>query len=85
MYAVFMTRDAIKALRRLPRKHAAAIRAKIGRVARDPYAPNANLGPLHGRPGFRLRAGDWRVIYELDDARRIMTILAIGPRGGVYR
>jgi ketopantoate reductase len=39
----------------------------------NPYAPNNNLTRLQGREGYRLRIGQWRVIYELHDDR--------GPQG----
>jgi mRNA interferase RelE/StbE len=58
--------------------------AKIKQVAVNPYAPNHNLTKLHGRDAYRLRVGDWRVIYELHDDRLAMLILEVGPRGGIY-
>lgn len=59
--------------------------AKIKEVAADPYAPNNNLTKLQGRDAaYRLRVGDWRVIYELYDDRLVMVILEVGPRGGIY-
>ena len=58
--------------------------AKIKEVAVNPYAPRNNLTKLQGREAYRLRVGDWRVIYELHDGRFVMVILEVGPRGGVY-
>lgn len=58
--------------------------AKIKEVAADPYAPNNNLTKLQGRDGYRLRVGDWRVIYELQDERLVMLVLDMGPRGDIY-
>ncbi len=43
-----------------------------------------NVTPLKGRPGYRLRVGDWRVVYELDHAGRRLIVLDIGPRGSIY-
>jgi mRNA-degrading endonuclease RelE of RelBE toxin-antitoxin system len=37
-----------------------------------------------GRDGYRLRIGDWRVIYELHDDRLVMLVLEVGPRRGIY-
>jgi mRNA interferase RelE/StbE len=51
----------------------------------NPYAANNNLKRLHGRDGYRLRVGDWRVLYELQDDRLVMLVLEVGPRGGIYR
>jgi mRNA interferase RelE/StbE len=60
------------------------IRGKIDALARDPRASNKNAAKLTGRLGYRLRVGDWRVIYELDHQQRILNVLIIGPRGSVY-
>lgn len=40
---------------------------------------------LSGREEYRLRAGDYRVLYTIDDKERIITILAVGHRREVYR
>ena len=58
--------------------------AKIEEVSANPYASNNNLTKLQGRDGYRLRVGDWRVIYELHDDRLTMLVLEVGPRGGIY-
>jgi mRNA-degrading endonuclease RelE of RelBE toxin-antitoxin system len=41
-------------------------------------------GKLQGRDGYKLRIGNWRVIYDLHDDRRVMQVLEAGPRGGIY-
>jgi len=68
----------------MPRNTAALIRTKVEALALDPQAPNNNVKALVGRPGYRLRVGDWRVIYDLDDGLRILAVERIAPRGGVY-
>jgi len=50
----------------------------------NPYALNNNLTKLQGRGAYRLRVGNWRVIYERHDDRLVMLILEVGPRGGIY-
>ena len=84
MYQVEFSRDAFKSLRRMPRNTAQLIRAKIDGLARDPRAPNNNVKKLTARPGYRLRVGDWRVIYDLHDVLRVLAVERIAPRGGVY-
>ena len=84
MYRVVTTKAFEKAMARLPVNWRKRIVAKIREVAMDPFAPNNNLTKLQGRNGFRLRIGDWRVIYELDGDRLVMVVLAVGPRGGIY-
>jgi mRNA interferase RelE/StbE len=84
MYRTLFSRDAVNSLRRMPANTARRIRAKIDALARDPRASNNNVKKLVGRPGFRLRVGEWRVIYDLDDALRILAVERITPRGGAY-
>ena len=63
---------------------AALIRSKIRELALNPFAvPNVKI--LVGRPGYRLRTGDWRVIFEVAQNEQAISILKIAQRGGVYR
>jgi mRNA interferase RelE/StbE len=58
---------------------------KIKEIAVDPYAKhNKNVTKLQGREGYRLRIGDWRVIYELHDDRLELWALEVGTRGGIF-
>ncbi len=84
MYEVVFTKQALRSLRKIPRNIAMLIREKLEQLAADPYAPNNNVTKLVGRPGYRLRVGDWRVIYELQDGQLILLVIKIGPRGEVY-
>jgi mRNA interferase RelE/StbE len=68
---------------RMPRDQALRIRRKIDELARDPYnAPNVKKLTEH--PGFRLRVGDWRVVYLLIEERVVIHVVRIAPRGEVY-
>ena len=72
----------------MPRDFAQRIRDRIDTVAADPYpyADHQNATRLRGRDGdFRLRVGDWRVVYSLDPGRRILLVAVIDQRGQVYR
>ena len=84
MYRVLTTKSFGKALAKLPVTCHKRILTKIREIAVDPYAPNNNLAKLQGRAGYRLRVGDWRIIYELDDEHLAMLVLDMGPRGGIY-
>jgi len=84
VYRVVTSKSFDKALAKLPVNSQKRIVAKIREIAVNPYAPNNNLTKLQGRNGYRLRVGDWRVIYELQDDRLVMLVLEVGPRGGIY-
>ena len=81
MKQIAYTKDALRALRRMPANTAERIRAKIEVYAADPTSQANNVKSLQGRPGIRLRVGDWRVIME-DGV--VLAVLEIGPRGGIY-
>ena len=84
MYTVVSTKSFNKALSRLPANWQKRIVAKIKEVAVSPYAPHNNVTKLQGRDGYRLRVGDWRVIYDLHDDRLELIVLRMGTRGGIY-
>jgi mRNA interferase RelE/StbE len=73
---------AIKALGRMPSNEARRIRSKIKEYAVDPRSQANNVTKLQGRVGYRLRVGEWRVIFDQDSA--VLDVIHIGPRGGIY-
>jgi mRNA interferase RelE/StbE len=75
------TRAAIRVLRRMPSNIAARIEAKVTEYAANPAALANNVTAMKGRDAVRLRVGDWRIIMH-DGV--VLTILEIGPRGGIY-
>jgi mRNA interferase RelE/StbE len=60
------------------------ILSKIEELAVDPFSAN-NVKKLEGRDGYRLRVGNWRVIYEVNGNTIVLYVVAIGARGGVYQ
>lgn len=85
MYQIEYTRDAVKALKAMPRNVSLQIRGKIDLLAADPFVANNNVKKLVGREAFRLRVGDWRVIYEIAGGRLVIHVLTVAPRGGAYQ
>lgn len=82
MRAIRYTRQALKALRRMPADTAQRIVAKIEQYAQEPETQANNVTALKGREGIRLRVGDWRIIMNDDGV--VLAVLEIGPRGRVY-
>ncbi|EJM99212.1 type II toxin-antitoxin system RelE/ParE family toxin [Phyllobacterium sp. YR531] len=82
MKLVNYSRAAFKALQRIPVNEAERIRFKIEQYANNPASQAQNVVKLQGRNGFRLRVGDWRVIFTNDGT--VIAIISIGPRGGIY-
>jgi mRNA interferase RelE/StbE len=69
----------------MPHNTANSIREKLEQIANDPFAPIPNATKLQGRDGYRLRVGDWRVIYEINKTEVVIVFLKIAPKGEVYR
>lgn len=77
------SRQAAKTLMRIDAATSARIRLKIRQLADDPASLANNILPMKGGEGlFRLRVGDWRVIYT--ETLVIVSVIRIGPRGDVY-
>jgi mRNA interferase RelE/StbE len=58
------------------------LRQKIDELAAEPLALAPNVRKLQGRPEYRLRVQDWRIIFRIEES--ILWIDDIGPRGSVY-
>jgi mRNA interferase RelE/StbE len=85
VYKILFKKEAAKSLTKLPRNVAQTIREKLENIAANPYADHPNVKKLQGREGYRLRVGDWRVIYEIQNAQLVILVLKVAPRGEVYR
>ena len=82
-YDIFILRSAQKQLSKLPALAYARVRDAIFALAEDPRPPGCLK--LKDREGWRIRVGDYRVIYEIDDTESIVTVLDVDHRRDVYR
>ncbi|HEY5284190.1 MAG TPA: type II toxin-antitoxin system RelE/ParE family toxin, partial [Polyangia bacterium] len=57
--------------------------AKIQLLASNPRPPGCEK--LSGAEKYRIRQGDYRILYEIDDAAKLVTIVKVGNRREVYR
>lgn len=85
MFKIAYRKEAAKALLKMPRTTAGLIREKIEQIAKHPFANNPNVKPLKGENAYRLRVGDWRVIYEIRNQELTILVLRVGVRGGIYK
>lgn len=82
-YAVLILRRAQKELADLPQDTYARVRDAIRNLSDDPRPPGCRK--LTGRDGWRIRVGDCRVIYDVDDLAQQITVAHVGHRRDVYR
>jgi mRNA interferase RelE/StbE len=85
MYQIQYRASARKMLQRMPNNVARTVVGKIEQLAENPYAPNNNIKRLRSESRYRLRVGNWRVLYEIHDDILVIEVIKIGPRGGMYR
>ena len=84
-YDIAFTKQAAKTLQKIPTDVAKSIRLRIEQIADDPFASHSNVTKLQNRDGYRLRVGDWRVIYDILKDKVMVLVLKIGILGEVYR
>jgi mRNA interferase RelE/StbE len=82
-YTVLILRRAQRELQRLPQEDYERVREALRGLAQHPRPPGCLA--LTGRAGWRIRIGDYRVIYEIDDVQHTVTIVHVGHRRDVYR
>ena len=84
IHRVEVARRALKVLSSLPRQGQQRIRAAIDLLAEAPRPPGAVR--IVGEPhAYRVRVGDYRVVYEIVDDRLVIQVVRIGHRKDVYR
>ncbi len=85
MYNIRFTKEAIKELNLIPKNYSDLIRKKLLTLAENPYNINNNIKRLKTKEEtYRLRVGDYRVIYEIINDLLIIEIIKIKPRGNAY-
>lgn len=85
MYKVIYSSSARQSLRKLQPAKRQQIIEKIEHIAADPYAQHNNVVKLQGREGYRLRVGDWRVLYTIENHQLVLRVIDILPRGSAYK
>lgn len=82
-YQVRLKRSAEKELKRLSSEIHDRIVGRLVDLKREPRPLGAKK--LRGREGYRIRVGDYRVLYVVDDIKLEIEIYSIGHRREVYR
>lgn len=83
-YAVELSKQAVTELRKLDRPVQARVLAALA-LLRDQPRPAA-VTALVGRPGYlRVRVGDYRIVYTVNEGELLVLVLALGHRGAMYR
>ena len=82
-YRIEVRPAAARSLRKVDPSMRARVQGVIALLAEDPRPPGARR--LQGRPGFRVRVGDYRIIFTVTDEVLLVVVVALGHRREVYR
>jgi mRNA interferase RelE/StbE len=80
---VILPKSVQKELDRLPDDATRRILARLAELEKNPRPPGVKK--LRGRSAWRIRAGDYRVIYEIHDRVLQVFVITLGHRREVYR
>lgn len=82
-YSIEIKRSAAKELAGLPRQDRARVVTRIQALAREPRPVGSEK--LSGQERYRIRQGDYRILYEIRDDALIVMVVKIAHRRDVYR
>lgn len=82
MKQITYQREASRSLRKIPKNWQQRILAKIEQYAADPDSLANNIIRMKGEPYYRLRVGDYRIIFDEFDT--VIDIIRVDSRGSVY-
>ena len=84
-YTLLIKKQAKKALQSVPQPDRTRITEKIVLLGQDPDNTSLDIKKLQGELYFRLRVGQWRIIFDRNNEVKIISIEKIKPRGGAYK
>ena len=82
-YRIEIKRSAVKELEAIPAKDRRRIATKIQALAGNPRP--AGCEKLSGHDKYRIRQGNFRILYTIEDDVLVVTVIKIGDRRDVYR
>jgi mRNA interferase RelE/StbE len=82
-YRLLIKPSAGKEIEALPKQELRRIVAKIMSLSRDPRPPGCEKLPGHDQ--YRLRRGNYRILYEIQDLDLVVVVVKVGHRRDVYR
>ncbi len=83
-YKIEFAKQAAKQFKALPRQEQQRLKTKIDNLQVDPRPPG--VVKLSGEKNlYRIRVGNYRIIYSIQDSRLLVLIVKIGHRKDIYR
>lgn len=85
MYSISIKTTALKELEKVPKTYAIKITNSINKLAQDPRPPGVKKLKGTDETLYRVRVGDYRIIYSVEDKIQIIEVTRIGHRKDIYK
>ena len=82
-WRVSVDRAIVRRLRRIPEPDEGRLIQAILDLGNGPEG--ADIRPLEGREGYRLRVGGWRILLDMNIQEQTISLYSLGSRGDVYK
>ena len=82
-YKIFLKKSVLKDLDKIPNKDLKKIIKRIESLANDPRPPGCEK--LSGQERYRIRQGNYRVIYSIKDKELVIWVVKVGHRRDIYK
>jgi mRNA interferase RelE/StbE len=82
-YKIVVKKSVAKDLKNIPKKDVKRILSAIQKLADEPRPPQSKK--LSGQERFRIRQGNYRILYAIEDNRLVVCVVKVGNRRNVYR
>jgi len=83
LYEIVFKKSVSKDLKKIPKKDVLKILTVIRSLAENPRPPQVKK--LSGQERYRMRQGDFRILYSIEDDVLVITVVKVGNRRDVYR
>ena len=82
-YRIVVKKSVSKDLKKIPKKDVLRILEAIKSLAQDPRPPQSKK--LSGQERYRLRQGNYRILYSIEDEQLVVQVVRAGNRRDVYQ
>ena len=82
-YKIVFKKSVAKDFKKIPKKDISKILKVIRSLATDPRPHGVKK--LSGQERYRMRQGNYRILYAIEDAQLVITVVKVGDRREVYR
>jgi mRNA interferase RelE/StbE len=82
-YKIVLKKSVAKDLKNIPKKDVQRLLSAIQKLAGDPRPPQSKK--LSGQERFRIRQGNYRILYTIEDNQLVVCVVKVGNRRNVYR